>query len=106
MKYDEHLPDQKLLLDVEGELSSRDQKVARDHLAGCWKCRARRQELENAISGFVRVYQREFEAKFDCFDSGCDADSGCNPASQSASALCAGKYQKQSRSGGTSEEGI
>jgi hypothetical protein len=63
MKYDEHLPDQQLLLDVEGELSSRDQKVARDHLAGCWKCRARRQELENAISGFVRVYQREFEAK-------------------------------------------
>ncbi len=63
MKYDEHLPDQQLLLDVEGELSAHDQKLARAHLAGCWKCRARRQELENAINGFVRVYQRDFETK-------------------------------------------
>ncbi len=63
MKYDEHLSDQQLLLDVEGELSTHDQKVARTHLAGCWKCRARRQELENAINGFVRVYQRDFEAQ-------------------------------------------
>jgi hypothetical protein len=63
MKYDEHLPDQQLLLDVEGELSAHDQKLTRAHLAGCWKCRARRQELENAINGFVRVYQRDFDAK-------------------------------------------
>jgi hypothetical protein len=63
MKYEEHLPDQQLLLDLEGELSARDQKLVAAHLAGCWKCRARRQELENAISGFVRVYQRDFEAK-------------------------------------------
>jgi len=63
MKYDEHLPDQQLLLDVEGELSSHDEKRVRAHLAGCWKCRARRQELENAITGFVRIHQREFEAK-------------------------------------------
>jgi len=63
MKYDEHLPDQQLLLDVEGELSPRDEKRVRAHLAGCWKCRARRQELENAITGFVRVYQRESETK-------------------------------------------
>jgi hypothetical protein len=63
MKYNEHLPDQQLLLDLEGELSAHDQKLAAEHLAGCWKCRARRQELENAISGFVRVYQRDFEAK-------------------------------------------
>lgn len=63
MKYDEHLADQQLLLDVEGELSAHEQKLARAHLAGCWKCRARRQELENAINGFVRVYQRDFEAE-------------------------------------------
>ena len=63
MKYDEHLPDQQLLLDVEGELSSHDEKRVRAHLAGCWKCRARRQELENAITGFVRIHHREFEAK-------------------------------------------
>lgn len=63
MKYeDSHLSDQQLLLGVEGELSAHDEKVVSEHLAGCWRCRARRQELENAIAGFVRVYQREFEA--------------------------------------------
>jgi hypothetical protein len=64
MKYeDSHLSDQQLLLGVEGELSAHDEKLVGEHLAGCWKCRARRQELENAIAGFVRVYQREFETK-------------------------------------------
>jgi hypothetical protein len=63
MKHDEHLPDQQLLLDVEGELSPQDERLVHAHLSGCWKCRARRQELENAITGFVRAYQREFEAK-------------------------------------------
>ena len=64
MKYDDqHLPDQQLLLDVEGELSPHDERLARAHLSACWKCRARRQELENAITGFVRAYQRDFDAK-------------------------------------------
>jgi len=61
MKHDEHLPDQQLLLEVEGELSTQEEKRVQAHLSGCWKCRARRQELENAITGFVRVYQRKFE---------------------------------------------
>jgi hypothetical protein len=64
MKYkDSHLSDQQLLLGVEGELSAHEEKLVSEHLAGCWKCRARRQEFENAIAGFVRVYQREFETK-------------------------------------------
>jgi hypothetical protein len=64
MKYeDSHLSDQQLLLDVDGELSAHDEKLVRGHLAGCWKCRARRQELESAIAGFVRVYQQEFDVK-------------------------------------------
>jgi hypothetical protein len=64
MKYkDSHLSDQQLLLDVEGELSAHDEKLVRGHLAGCWKCRARRQELESTIAGFVRVYQEEFETR-------------------------------------------
>src|SRR5580693_9245280 len=53
-----HLSDEQLLLNVEGELSAQDQKSARDHLDACWSCRARLQELENAIAGFVRVHQR------------------------------------------------
>jgi hypothetical protein len=64
MNYDDsHLSDQRLLMDVDGELSPNDEKLVRTHLDACWKCRARRQELENAIADFVRGYQREFDAK-------------------------------------------
>ncbi len=58
---DSHRSDQQLLLDVDGELSAHDSKALRAHLASCWKCRARRQELENAITGFARVYHRAFD---------------------------------------------
>jgi hypothetical protein len=61
---DSHLSDQQLLLDVEGELSARDQKLVLGHLHACWRCRARRQELESAIADFVRVHQSQFEAAF------------------------------------------
>ena len=60
---DSHFSDQQLLRDLEGELSTHDEKLIRAHLDLCWKCRARRQELEHAIADFVRVYQREFDAK-------------------------------------------
>jgi hypothetical protein len=60
---DSHLSDQQLLLEIEGELSTVDQRLARGHLEACWKCRARRQELENAIADFVRLHRAEFDAK-------------------------------------------
>ena len=60
---DSHLSDHQLLLDVERELPARDQKPVRAHLDACWKCRARRQELENAIADFVRAHQGEFDEK-------------------------------------------
>ena len=60
---DSHLSDQQLLLDVEGEISPRDESMFRDHLHACWKCRARRQELENAIVDFVRIHQEDLDAK-------------------------------------------
>jgi hypothetical protein len=60
---DSHFSDQQLLRDLEGELSTHDETLVRAHLDLCWKCRARRQELENAIVDFVRVYQREFHTK-------------------------------------------
>ena len=60
MKYNEsHPSDQQLLLEVEGELSGNDQDALRSHLDACWTCRARRQEMENAIADFIRVHQRE-----------------------------------------------
>jgi hypothetical protein len=60
---DTHLSDQQLLLDVEGELATQDEKPVRTHLDGCWKCRTRRQEIENAIADFIHFHQREFGAK-------------------------------------------
>jgi hypothetical protein len=60
---DLHLSDQQLLLDVEGELSPRDENGVRAHLHACWKCRVRRQELENAIVDFVRIHQQDLDAK-------------------------------------------
>src|ERR1700723_2468251 len=60
---DSHLSDQQLLLDVEGELSTHDERPVRSHLEACWRCRVRRQEIENAIADFIRIHQREFDVK-------------------------------------------
>jgi hypothetical protein len=60
---DSHFPDEQLLRHLERELSARDEKLVQSHLDVCWKCRARRQELENAIADVVRAYQREFDTK-------------------------------------------
>ncbi len=58
MKFPEsHLSDQNLLLDLEGELSARKARAVRAHLEGCWTCRARRRQLEDAIEDFVRLRQ-------------------------------------------------
>src|ERR1700728_810253 len=50
-----HIPDQELMLALDGELSAQDAARANLHLAECWACRARRQQLENAIAEFVRM---------------------------------------------------
>src|SRR5580700_8198805 len=65
---DSHLSDQRLLLDVEGELSPHDENLVRTHLHACWKCRARRQELETAILDFVRLHQEDLDAKMPAAD--------------------------------------
>ena len=59
---DSHLSDEQLLLHVDGEFSTQDEKPVRSHLEACWRCRARRQEIESAITGFVRDYQRDCDA--------------------------------------------
>src|SRR5579885_2959360 len=40
-----HLTDHELILDLDCELASREAKRVAAHLAECWTCRARRQEL-------------------------------------------------------------
>jgi hypothetical protein len=54
---DAHLSDKELVLAADGQLSEARQQ----HLAGCFACRARRRELENAAGGFARMY-RETQA--------------------------------------------
>jgi hypothetical protein len=64
MNYEDfHLSDPQLLLHVDGELSSQDEMPVRTHLDACWKCRARRQEIEGAIADFIRLHQRGSDAK-------------------------------------------
>lgn len=49
-----HLSDQDILRALDGEIPGAQ---AEAHLAECWTCRARRQELERAIADFVRLPQ-------------------------------------------------
>ncbi len=54
-----HITDQDLLLASDGELSKRETARVRAHLAACWECRVRSQELEQAVAGFLRVHQSQ-----------------------------------------------
>jgi hypothetical protein len=58
-----HLSDEQILSEMDGEIPASERKQIRLHLDTCWKCRARRLDLESAITGFIHVYEREFEAK-------------------------------------------
>jgi anti-sigma factor RsiW len=58
-----HIADERLLLDIDGELSPSELAEIRAHLDACWECRARRREIDHAITDFVRLHQREFEHK-------------------------------------------
>ena len=56
-----HLSDQELLLAADGEVSASDTGRVESHLAACWACRSRKQEMESAIGDFIRSYQRNFD---------------------------------------------
>ena len=58
---DNHLSDQDLLLAADGELSARDSDRVHLHLAACWACRARKQEIEGAVGEFVRAYRQTLD---------------------------------------------
>ena len=56
-----HPSDQELLLAVDGELSPPDAGRVQSHLAACWACRARKQEIEAAIGEFIRMHRRNLD---------------------------------------------
>lgn len=58
MEFEEHISDEDLLLAIDGELPEDGCARVAAHLADCWSCRARRQEIESAIAGFMKVHER------------------------------------------------
>jgi hypothetical protein len=52
---DSHFSDQDLLLAADGELSEKKSAEVQAHLASCWTCRTRMNEIESAIGDFVHV---------------------------------------------------
>src|ERR1700679_3119845 len=57
LSHESHLSDQDLLLAADGELPPDRAAQAATHLSGCWSCRARKHELEEAIVDFVRLHR-------------------------------------------------
>ncbi|HEX3878186.1 MAG TPA: hypothetical protein VHW24_14445 [Bryobacteraceae bacterium] len=58
-----HLSDERLLMELDGELSGKEQSEARAHLAACWQCRARRMEMERAIADFTSAHRSVTDAQ-------------------------------------------
>jgi hypothetical protein len=54
---DSHITDQELLLAADGELPPARAAQVSAHLSECWPCRARKQELEQAIVDFIRLHR-------------------------------------------------
>jgi hypothetical protein len=52
-----HLADQELLMAVDGELSAREAGRVESHLATCWACRVRKEDLETAIREFIGLHR-------------------------------------------------
>jgi len=63
LSQDSHVADELLLMELEGELSPRVAKSVRTHIEACWRCRARRQELERSIADFIHLHQRELDGQ-------------------------------------------
>jgi anti-sigma factor RsiW len=61
--YDAHLNEEDLLLAIAGELPGSRAEQIDEHLAACWDCRARKQNLERAIGNFVSARHAEFDSQ-------------------------------------------
>jgi len=62
-QYDSHLNEEDLLLAIDGELSGGRAEQVEEHLAACWDCRARKQNLEKTIGSFVEARHAELDSQ-------------------------------------------
>jgi anti-sigma factor RsiW len=65
---DVHLSDDRLLLHLDGELPAREARSVSAHIDSCWRCRARRRQLQGAIEGFIRVHQDDLDSRLPAAD--------------------------------------
>lgn len=63
MREDNHLSDDDLLLASDGELPAAAVARVQSHLAACWACRARKQQLDNAVVNFVQTYRGALDSQ-------------------------------------------
>lgn len=63
MSQEFHLSDQELLLALDGELATRDAERAQAHLAACWACRSRQQEIGATVGEFVRIQRSALDSQ-------------------------------------------
>jgi Putative zinc-finger len=60
---DSHLSEEDLLLAIDGELAGSRAEQVEEHLAACWDCRTRKQNLEKTIGNFVAARHAEFDSQ-------------------------------------------
>jgi hypothetical protein len=58
-----HPSDEHLVRSADGELSSKQAADVNAHLEACWDCRARMEEIQTTITGFVRAYHAEYDGQ-------------------------------------------
>lgn len=59
----QHVSDEDLVRAADGELSFQRATEVDSHLEACWDCRARMEEIQTAITGFVRAHHAGLDAQ-------------------------------------------
>ncbi|MGI8782936.1 MAG: hypothetical protein ACR2L2_04690 [Acidobacteriota bacterium] len=70
-----HPSDEDLLFYIDGELRAKASKKVQKHLARCWSCRARQEELEQSIYSFIKDREQVLNSLWPCGPE-TDADLG------------------------------
>jgi len=58
-----HVQDEELICLADGELTPKQAAQVDAHLEACWECRARMEEIQCTITGFVRTHHAEFDGQ-------------------------------------------